>query len=226
MAESNTDAETVPAGDMVYENAVLMLRDGLIMREFTDAIKCGDSGRIIISLKTLALYYRGSGRTKYAYEILVLIHNLNHVWLKCLRDVVIKNWLVNPMDHTEGFVPVDLLQEHMNLWIKTIYQAQGSNTLWEWLEMISPCINILWTLATQVNSTLGDKQGVKHHELDLSNDIRELMKVLHTHQVYSQVIGRTIDGEKGSVPDLLVGGLHGLKKPLEEYNELFEQLRT
>ncbi len=80
-----TEAGTLPAGDMVYENAILMLRDGLIMQEFSDAIKCGNSGRIILSLQTLALYYCGSGRTKYAYEILVLCHNLKHVWPKPLR---------------------------------------------------------------------------------------------------------------------------------------------
>ena len=32
------------AGDIVFENAVLFLRDGLILREFSDAIKSGDSG--------------------------------------------------------------------------------------------------------------------------------------------------------------------------------------
>jgi len=34
-------------GDVVFENAVLFNRDALILREFMDAIKIGDSGRII-----------------------------------------------------------------------------------------------------------------------------------------------------------------------------------
>lgn len=54
-----------PKGDMVFENAVLFMRDALLVREFTDAIKSGDSGRIILMLKTLALFYRGTGRSKY-----------------------------------------------------------------------------------------------------------------------------------------------------------------
>lgn len=71
-----------PQGDMVFENAILFMRDALISREFTDAIKCGDSGRVILVLKVWALSFRGNGRTKYAYEMLHLIHNLSHVWPK------------------------------------------------------------------------------------------------------------------------------------------------
>ena len=73
------------SGDMVFENASLFLRDALVLREFTDAIKGGYSGRIIRVLKLLALMYRGSGRTKYAHEVLHLVHNLTHVWPKGLR---------------------------------------------------------------------------------------------------------------------------------------------
>ncbi len=74
-------------GDMIFENAILFLRDALISREFTDAIKTGDSGRIILILKLMALGFRGSGRTKYAHEMLHLIHNLTHVWPPAIRYV-------------------------------------------------------------------------------------------------------------------------------------------
>ncbi len=50
-----------------------------------------------------------------------------------LSDIVIKNWLVNPTGHANGFVPVDLLQEHMNLWIKVsipLAMLSGILILW------------------------------------------------------------------------------------------------
>ncbi|THH01270.1 hypothetical protein EW026_g1398 [Hermanssonia centrifuga] len=50
-------------GDMVFENALLFMRDALHICEFTDTIKSGDSGRIVIMLKRLALLYRGTGQT-------------------------------------------------------------------------------------------------------------------------------------------------------------------
>ena len=88
VSEQATDSSNqprAPAGDMVFENALLFLRDALITREFTDAIKCGDSGRVVLVLKMWALSFRGSGRTKYAHEMLHLIHNLEHVWPKPIR---------------------------------------------------------------------------------------------------------------------------------------------
>lgn len=81
------DSELHPltSGDMVFENAIYFLRDALCLREFTDAIKGGDSGRMLTILKVYALAYRGAGRTKYAHELLHLIHNLTHVWPQSLR---------------------------------------------------------------------------------------------------------------------------------------------
>lgn len=119
---------------MVFENAILFLRDALILRALNDTIKSGNSGRVVLVLKVLALYYRGCGRTKYAQEVLFLVHNLIHVWPAPLRYVVhlmlqanidrsnsriiLNNWLVNPTGKSNAWVEVDLLQEHLNFWIK------------------------------------------------------------------------------------------------------------
>jgi hypothetical protein len=77
--------EHVKKGDMVFENASLFFRDALISRELTDAVKCGDSGRIISVIKVWALAFRGNGRTKYAHEMLHLLQNLVNVWCNELR---------------------------------------------------------------------------------------------------------------------------------------------
>ena len=79
--------DKITEGDMVFENAVLFMRDALISREMTDAIKAGDSGRVVLVLKAWALSFRGNGRTKYAHEMLHLIHNLTSVWSKEIRSV-------------------------------------------------------------------------------------------------------------------------------------------
>lgn len=43
--------------DMVFENAILFLRDALLSREFSDAVKCGDSGQVVLVLKVWALSF-------------------------------------------------------------------------------------------------------------------------------------------------------------------------
>lgn len=72
-------------GDMVLESGIRFLQDSLISREFSDAVKTGDSGRVVLVLKIWALSFRGNGRTKYAYEMLHLIHHLTNVWGKEVR---------------------------------------------------------------------------------------------------------------------------------------------
>lgn len=54
------------AGDMVYENAVLFMRDMLNLEEVQWAIKQGDPGRVLLIVKIFALSFRGAGRTQYA----------------------------------------------------------------------------------------------------------------------------------------------------------------
>ena len=51
------------------------------------------------------------------------------------------------------------LQHFSTPLMKVIYKVHGSNTSWEWLAMISPCIDILRQLATQIHVELGSHQG-------------------------------------------------------------------
>ncbi|KIJ59407.1 hypothetical protein HYDPIDRAFT_162408 [Hydnomerulius pinastri MD-312] len=217
------------AGDMVYENALLFLRDALILREFTDAVKSGDSGRVVNVLKVWALSYRGTGRTKYAYEVMYLIHNLNHVWPESLVAVVMNNWLVNPTGAVNAFVEVDLVQEHLNFWIKNYYQAHGSGASWEWLETIAPCVEILRNLAADINATLGAKQGNRHATPDLTEDIDELMGSLTHNKVYEIEHGRIFDEGDSPAVDCIATGFTsltwGISSPLREFNATFWTLQ-
>ncbi|KAH9177542.1 hypothetical protein EDB89DRAFT_2064518 [Lactarius sanguifluus] len=197
------------AGDMIFENAMLFLRDGLILREFSDAIKSGDSGRVLLVLKLWALSFRGSGRSKYAYEVLHLLHNVTHVWPEPVVRIVLNNWLVNPTGKANSFVELDLMQEHLNYWIKNYYQAHGSGASWEWLATISPCIEILRRLATE--------------------DIKILMDSLEQNNVYKEVLGRTLGDDESPAPDVIGEGYSaltwGAKSPLRQFNRLISTLQ-
>ncbi|OSD06261.1 hypothetical protein PYCCODRAFT_1354209, partial [Trametes coccinea BRFM310] len=225
-SESTHEPQPSAAGDMVFENAVLFLRDALVLREFNDTIKVGDSGRIVTVLKIWALVFRGSGRMKYAHELLHLIHNLTHVWPEPLRRIVLKNWLLNPTGKDDSWVEVDLLQEHLNFWIKNIYQAHRSNASWEWLGTISPCIDILHRLATQINHDLGSRQGAKHTSPSVERDISELMDALAQHRVYEVEPGRVIDTEKPVIPNASSAGLAQLAGPLADFNAQIKRLQA
>ncbi|KAJ6472906.1 hypothetical protein C8R47DRAFT_1295358 [Mycena vitilis] len=223
------DSEEAVPGDEIFENACLFMRDALLSRELTDSIKAGDSGRVVLVLKVLALSYRGNGRTKYAYEMMHLIHNLTHVWPPSIR-IVLNNWLLNPTGHPYSWVEADLMQEHMNYWIKTIYQAHGSGASWEWLEMVAPCISVLRRLSTSIRQVLGSDQGTKHEPADLQEDITLLMESLAEHDVY-KVKGRVFaEGDGSPTPDVVSVGAQQLtdssSNPLTEYNTMFSRLQS
>ncbi|KAJ6565079.1 hypothetical protein B0H10DRAFT_2200524 [Mycena sp. CBHHK59/15] len=78
---AGSSADQVP-GDEIFENASLFLRDALISREFTDAIKAGDLGRIVLILKVFACSYRGNGRTNVArvYSTIYQAHGSSASW--------------------------------------------------------------------------------------------------------------------------------------------------
>ncbi|KAG9092766.1 hypothetical protein FS749_015457 [Ceratobasidium sp. UAMH 11750] len=213
------------AGDMVYENAILFMREGLNVRELTTSTKRGDSGRILNICKVFALSFRGSGRLKYANEMLTLIHHATTVWPAALRNLVLKNWLLNPTGCPNSFVPLDLVQEHGNLWIKTVYSAQGSNASWSWLSVISPCVEALRALARDLNNTLGSYMGRKHTSPDISMDIQKIIESLDRHGVYRIQPGRTLNGKDEPVPDIetlgLVKLLDGYPSGLDDYNKTF-----
>ncbi|KAI0321599.1 hypothetical protein OF83DRAFT_1050951 [Amylostereum chailletii] len=216
-------------GDMVYENGILFFRDALILREFSDAIKSGDSGRVFAVLKRWALAYRGSGRSKYGYETMYFIYMMTHVWPKPIVKIVLDNVLVNPTGKPDAWHEVDLLQEHLNFWIKNYYQAHGSGASWEWLATIAPCIQVLRALATSVNGMFGAKQGDRHATPDLTNDVDALMTSIWENQVYTVCLCREFADDDPPAVDVMAAGAQsltwGVHSPLKQFNEQMVTLR-
>ncbi|TFK95361.1 hypothetical protein BDV98DRAFT_598645 [Pterulicium gracile] len=100
---------------MVFENAVLYLRDELLLREMADPIKVRGSVRVVLVLKFLAASYQGAENVKYAHEMMQLLYFFKHVWSPGLRRIMLSNWLLTSTGHKNVFVELDLLQEHLNV---------------------------------------------------------------------------------------------------------------
>ncbi|EIM86401.1 uncharacterized protein STEHIDRAFT_57738, partial [Stereum hirsutum FP-91666 SS1] len=221
--EYRREAGHVPKGDMVLENAYLFMRDGLLTRLFADSIKSGDSGRVIMVLKLWTYSFRGNNRSKYAHEMLHLIHNLINVWPAKFRDIIIKNWLLNPTGKDNAFVEVDLVQEHLNFWIKVIYKADGDSHSWDWLAMVAPTVDVLRRLATSIHEEIGSRQGSKHSSPEISKDIKRLMMSIDDLDVYRYKEGRVLDADEKPVADAMSVGLAALShgsagNPLTDFN--------
>ncbi|KAG8789658.1 hypothetical protein FRC12_013326 [Ceratobasidium sp. 428] len=218
------------AGDILFEDSVLFICDALEFEEFIAAIKAGDSGRIISTLKLWTLSFQANGRSKYAKEMLYLIHNLTYVWSPGLCDIILNNWVINPTGKPNSHVELDLVQEHLNFWIKNAYRAHGSSASWHWLAIISPCVDFLRTLARQFHRSLGDDQGVRHAMANQARSIETLMRSLSSSEVHTVKPGRrraTGDGEP--VVDVLSAGLkklaHDPNSSLVDFNRNLREMQ-
>lgn len=117
--------------------------------------------------------------------------------------------------------------------MKKIYKADGDAHSWDWLAMVSPCVDVLRRLATRIHTELGSHQGSKHTVPDLKKDLNMLMESLKEHEVYTIKAGRVLDPLDSPIPDILSTGFaaltHGTSassvSPLEDFNIQFNRLR-
>jgi len=172
---------------------------------------------------------------------LLHVKNSPHVYS---RDIIIKNWIINPTGKPNSGVELDLTQEHLNFWHKACclldrkslvdndsptesVSSRWDAHLWEWLTMVSPSINVLHRLSAHMIDELGADQGVKHTVPSLEKDISALMKSLADLEVYTEKEGRTLDANEKPAQDVVSVGLallaHG--PALAKFNAEFDRIR-
>ncbi|KAH7921361.1 hypothetical protein BV22DRAFT_1049687 [Leucogyrophana mollusca] len=205
-------------GDTVYENAILFMRDALLLREGGPAPQ--NVGAELSWQRTNKI------RTRYAVSAPQYHTCLAEIPADYyISDMVLKNWLVNPTGHPNSFIEVDLLQEHLNFWIKDYYQAHGIGASWERLATVY----ILRQLETSISGALGSKQGNHHSAPDLTEDIDELMGSFSHHNVYKKELGRAFDDGDLPTADVVEAGFvalsWGMNSALNEYNNDFKTLQ-
>ncbi|KDQ20919.1 hypothetical protein BOTBODRAFT_50953 [Botryobasidium botryosum FD-172 SS1] len=128
-----------------------------------------------------------------------------------LKALIVNNLLVNMAGKLDGWKELDLLQEHMDYWIKSVYKAHGSNSTWEWLAMISTCVIALRDTVRAINKACGVVQTTAHTTPSLHNDISKLMVSLANNSVHDhQGPPHSFSSEGSRAKGFLT----------EEYNEL------
>jgi hypothetical protein len=111
--------------DRVLENSAMFIRDALLYIELCDAIKCGDSGRVNNVRRFLMFSFWGAGSHNYGLECLYWEQNLRYEWSEALSQAFLDNILLNVRGKRFSWVPADLVQEHLNFWIK-VHHFPGS----------------------------------------------------------------------------------------------------
>jgi hypothetical protein len=97
--------------DMQYEDLLLFIQTGLILRSFGKAMRIGDSGMVIECLSYFTIWYQGSGQTRYAAETIHWMACIKKLWSPQMKQFWMENAMVNPSGKKEGWMSCDYLGE-------------------------------------------------------------------------------------------------------------------
>ena len=98
--------------DYPRENAHLFLRDMLVMRDYEDATRSGDSGRLIKAIQFWCILYQGSpGKKNYPNELIHFVASIKKLWKEPMIEQWLQSCIVNPSGRAGGWLACDLFCE-------------------------------------------------------------------------------------------------------------------
>ena len=152
----------------------------LLLRNFRDAIKEGDSDRIIKCIKMFLLHFRqdGSGSTKYALEALYHLFQVQALLSPREAERLKWNRTVNNQGGDGNNVAMDVALEHDNHAIKDTIRGLGTNISEESVLRVCRAFFILKNLLNVLNSEINVKKVSGKHTKKSAKE--ELMKVVKT----------------------------------------------
>ncbi|KAF9790841.1 hypothetical protein BJ322DRAFT_1104486 [Thelephora terrestris] len=133
-------------GDRQMANLTLRMRDSLWYYELCHAIVEGDTGA-----------------SNYGKELLALAAMFIHIFNDKQREAILNNWLVNLTGKAGQWYEVDLLQEHLNFWIKVFFNSRSSAFDSPFLQNVALNITGFSSLRTILEHVLGISASTGYH---------------------------------------------------------------
>ena len=160
-AISTALVQITPDGILNYSSVVL--NDGLLLLELRDAIREGDSVRVIRCWKFMLLYWRHAGHTKYCLEAFQLLACVNATAISRIAHEVTWCRFVNSRGGAGNNIPVDLYMEHINRTLKDYLHGLGANIGENTIVQTSKSLRGLTNIADQFDRTSGIHASSIYH---------------------------------------------------------------
>lgn len=127
--------------DQQYENLVLFMQQGLVLRNFAVAMRNGDSGMVIDCLSYFTVWFQATNKHNYAFETIHLTACIKQLWSPEMRQYWMENCLVNPSGKREGWMACDYLGEYIVREVKTMMHHNVNDANSKFLRLtLSPLI--------------------------------------------------------------------------------------
>jgi hypothetical protein len=203
--------DTNGKSDILYENAILFLQQGLVYRDFVNAMRTGDSGRIKHCLTLFMVWLQGTTLNNYALESLHLCFCLKVAWSKELREFWEDSCLANTSGSPKGWQAEDLVGEQIVKAVKEMVHHNNTPANDHHLRNVhSRQVLLTREARNHMSMETGATQYYKHSTTVKSwFDVRSIADILFQEQVYVYNIDRAILEEDGNGPSVSTD-LHGL----------------
>ncbi|KAF8193518.1 hypothetical protein K438DRAFT_1589343 [Mycena galopus ATCC 62051] len=199
-------------GDQAMVTLCNFMRVTLWYLELCEAIAEGDIGRVFEVLKLLRFSFWGAGSTNYGNELLELACSFLYEYSNDLKIAVWNNYLVNPSGRLGHWLPLDLLQEHFNFWIKQLFNFKSHDLDSKHLsERVGLNIAGISDLREKFPGLFGLKRnGQRHTNATTIHDINQLGTHYRRNRVLEFQAGRdqpyVVGNEFGAGYSKLLGG--------------------
>ena len=218
--------------DHTFNYSCNLMKMALLERNFQDAVHEMDGPRLLRLWKFKMLHFKAAGRTKYALE--ALLFQADQLALLSPWDAYRQLW--NRSFNLRGGIgkniPLDLMVEHNNNFIKEMVRNQGANVTFHSAQQISRASKGLDAVLTNLDNVLAiQTETGRHAVVDKRKDV-----LMIAHEVKGNVIQQKEPRAHRAFPKMspdvlhevdpskLVKWVQGHKRALARLQELNEDL--
>ena len=185
--------------DGIFNYAHNILKSGLLLRDFQDAIKEGDGARIEYIWKFLTLLFKVCGKTKYALAAIRLHAQLHSLLTPREAHSLRWNRTINVKGGVGRNVAIDQVMEHNIRETKDLMFAHGANLTFHSAQEYSRAASVIKDIAAHFDCENKVCKESSKHKRKTDEDVFIVVDTLKKIEALKEISGRTHKGI-GSIP--------------------------
>ncbi|RPA85455.1 hypothetical protein BJ508DRAFT_322505 [Ascobolus immersus RN42] len=197
------DTRNVP-----FENSVLLIRDGVMYREFWDGLRAGDPGRVEKNLQYWTVIFQATRHTGYAKELIHVRACMLHIWNERARAMWMQSTLINLFGNPSGWQTDDEVNEDIIKERKAAMTYSAGNTDEYGRDiMVRQCMTRRHMRKHMYVETGAVDYGEEHTKSSTRSQVFNMAKELtaskvHTHDVQQHGARLKCEGKDESLLDM------------------------
>jgi hypothetical protein len=194
--------------DEQYENVILFMQQGLVLRSFALAMRTGDSGMVIECLSYFTVWFQATNKVNYASETIHLTACIKKLWSPEMKRFWMENCLINPSGKKEGWMACDYLGEYIVGQVKAMMHQNVNPANDKFLrETISPLILNFLNMRRHMMRECDVPYSSYHStKVETRFDVEQVAQKVLEGQFTKELAGRTAR----NAVDLHVAGIKAL----------------